>query len=144
MIPETPSQPSDNSKDTNEVFPSEIAFQLLQRAHEQFESLQFETALQSCQAALAIYEAIGDLVGKAYSLINIGNVYRSQAVNFYRQAQLIFNTNDVPTGEQMIAQSLADPLESELDWYASIEGKVIKLQSRPPATTPGGEPELDD
>lgn len=101
-----------------ETSASQIAFNLLQKARNKFEAKKYDTALQYCQAALAIYEEIGDSVGVAYTLTNIGNIYRRQAVDSYEEALSTFTGNSIQISEE-IAQSINSPLETQLDWYAS-------------------------
>lgn len=134
----------------------QVAFQLLQQGYEQFEIGEFEAALQSCQAALAIYQTIGDMAGVGYTLSNIANVYRQQAIEYYSQALSTFENNNVQIDDPSIAQSLTAPLHSQPGWYASIDkeifeadngdpdGRIVRLESQPPVTTDGGDPDNGD
>lgn len=128
----------------------QVAFQLLQQAYEQFELRKFEAALQSCQAALAIYQTLGDMAGVGYTLSNIANVYRAQTIEFYSQALSIFENNNVQLDDPSIAQTLTAPLQSEPGWYASTDkevietdngdtdGIIVRLESTPPVGTDNG------
>lgn len=130
----------------------QVAFQLLQQAYEQFERREFEAALQSCQAALAIYQTIEDMAGVGYTLSNIANVYREQAREFYDRALSTFHNNNVQIDDPSIAQSLTAPLQSQPGWYASDEktrvfetdngdpdGRIVRLESKPLMGTDNGD-----
>ena len=110
----------------SETSTNQIAFNLLQKARNKFEAKKYATALQYCQAALAIYEEIGDPTGVAYTVTNIGNIYRRQAVESYEEALSIFRENSIQINEE-IAQSIKSPLETQLDWYASNNGNTELL-----------------
>ncbi|MEG4272326.1 MULTISPECIES: tetratricopeptide repeat protein [unclassified Microcoleus] len=110
----------------SETSTNQIAFNLLQKARNKFEAKKYATALQYCQAALAIYEEIGDSVGIGCSLANIGNIYSRQAVEFYHQARSNFEESSNQLSEE-IAQVLSLSLESEASWYASDRGNIVKL-----------------
>ncbi|MBD2069533.1 tetratricopeptide repeat protein [Leptolyngbya sp. FACHB-671] len=67
------------------------ADRLAQQAWEQYQTSQFQAALQSWQQALEIYREIGDRTGEGIILNNIGGVYANQgqypqALEFYQQA----------------------------------------------------------
>jgi tetratricopeptide (TPR) repeat protein len=67
------------------------ADRLLQQGLEQYQTSQFQAALQSWQQALEIYREIGDRAGEGTILSNIGNVYADQgqypqALESYQQA----------------------------------------------------------
>jgi tetratricopeptide (TPR) repeat protein len=109
-----------------ETSSNQIAFNLLQKACNKFEAKQYYTALQYCQAALAIYEEIGDSVGIGCSLANIGNIYSRQAVEFYHQALSNVEESSNQLSEE-IQQVLSLTLESEASWYASDRGNIVKL-----------------
>lgn len=111
----------------SETSTNQIAFNLLQKARNKFEAQKYATALQYCQAALAIYQEIGDTTGVAYTLTNIGNIYRRQAVESYQEALLTFREHSIQISDE-IAQSISSPLETQLDWYASINGNAELLQ----------------
>lgn len=102
---------------------NQIAFNLLQKARNKFEAKKYATALQYCQAALAIYKEIGDTTGVAYTLTNIGNIYRRQSVESYEEALSTFRENTIQMSEE-IAQSINSLLESQLDWYGSNNGNI--------------------
>lgn len=70
------------------------ADRLLQQGKQQYQTSQFQGALQSCQQALEIYREIGDRAGEGTTLSNIGSVYQSlgqysQALERYQQALVI-------------------------------------------------------
>lgn len=136
-----------------ETSTSQIAFNLLQKARNKFEAKKYTTAWQYCQAALAIYEEIGDRTGVAYALTNIGNIYRRQAVEFYEEARSTLTQSNIQISEE-IAQSINSLLETQLNWYASNNGNTEILEvtnpdeywgdnrpsnSVPPAQTNGDE-----
>ncbi|MEG4166680.1 MULTISPECIES: tetratricopeptide repeat protein [unclassified Microcoleus] len=110
-----------------ETSASQIAFNLLQKARNKFEAKKYDTALQYCQAALAIYQEIGDSTGVAYTLTNIGNIYRRQAVESYQEALSTFRENSIKISEE-IAESINSPLETQLDWYGSNNGNTEILK----------------
>ncbi|MEG4276729.1 tetratricopeptide repeat protein [Microcoleus sp. MON1_C1] len=110
----------------SETSTNQIAFNLLQKAHNKFEANKYATALQYCQAALAIYQEIGDRAGVAYTLTNIGNIYRKQAVYSYEEALSTFSENSIQISEE-IAQIISSPLETQLDWYGSNNGNTELL-----------------
>lgn len=107
----------------SETSTNQIAFNLLQKARNKFEAKKYATVLQYCQAALAIYEEIGDPTGVAYTLTNIGNIYRKQAVESYQEALSTFREHSIQISEE-IAESINSPLETQLDWYASNNGNI--------------------
>lgn len=109
-----------------ETSSNQIALNLLQTARNKFEAKKYYTALQYCQAALAIYEEIGDSVGIGCSLANIGNIYRRQAVEFYYQALSNVEESNTQLSEEL-AQILSLPLESEASWYASEQSNIVEL-----------------
>ncbi|MCG8364549.1 MAG: tetratricopeptide repeat protein, partial [Pseudanabaenales cyanobacterium] len=74
------------------------ADQLLERGEQQYGVSQFREALQSWQAALAIYRELGDRAGEGMTLKNIGNVYVNlgdypQVLEYYQQSLAI--TRDI-------------------------------------------------
>ncbi|MEG4854238.1 hypothetical protein QUB10_25530 [Microcoleus sp. B5-D4] len=54
----------------------QVADELFQEAYKEVEAKNYSAALQLCQAALAIYQKIGDLSGVAYTLANIADICR--------------------------------------------------------------------
>ncbi len=71
-----------------------IADKLLHQGVEQFQSSQFEAAIEFLQKALTIYREIENHIGEAYSLNNLGEVYRMQgkyyiAIDYYQQSLTI-------------------------------------------------------
>jgi tetratricopeptide (TPR) repeat protein len=77
-------QSSDNSSQKAE------ADRLLEQGDQQFRVSQYQTALQSWQQALAIYQEIKDRLGEGSACRRIGNVYLSlrnypKAIDFYKQ-----------------------------------------------------------
>lgn len=57
-------------------FASQVADELFQEAYKEVEAKNYSAALQLCQAALAIYQKIGDRTGIAYTLANIADICR--------------------------------------------------------------------
>ncbi|OKH32371.1 hypothetical protein NIES2119_26410 [[Phormidium ambiguum] IAM M-71] len=109
---------------------SQVAYELLQEAYNEFEAKNYNVALQLCQAAFAIYEGIEDQVGIGCTLTNIGNIYRKQAVEFYEQALSEFKENNIQISEES-EQTRISSLNSSLAWYASDKGNVIELKPIP-------------
>ncbi|MEG5018252.1 MULTISPECIES: hypothetical protein [unclassified Microcoleus] len=54
----------------------QVAEELFQEAYKEVEAKNYSGALQLCQAALAIYQKIGDLSGVAYTLATITDICR--------------------------------------------------------------------
>jgi CHAT domain-containing protein len=70
------------------------ADRLLQQGIQQFQTSQFEAALQSWQKALTIYREIKDRLGEEQSLGNLGSAYNalgdySKAIDYYQQSLAI-------------------------------------------------------
>lgn len=61
---------------SDEKSASQVAIELLQEAYEEVEAKNYSAALQRCQAALAIYQKIGDRTGVAYTLATIADICR--------------------------------------------------------------------
>ena len=74
-------------KDSPIVLESE-ADRLLEKGVQQYSMSQFKESSVSLQAALDIYQAIGDRVGEGKALGSLGNVYAS--LNQYQQAMDLF------------------------------------------------------
>ncbi|MEG4517374.1 MULTISPECIES: hypothetical protein [unclassified Microcoleus] len=55
---------------------SQVAEELFQEAYKEVEAKNYSAALQLCQAALAIYQKMGDLSGLAYTLATITDICR--------------------------------------------------------------------
>lgn len=121
-----------------ETSASQVAFNLLQKARNKFEVKKYATALQYCHAALAIYKEIGDQAGVGYTLTNIGNIYRRQAVEFYEEALSTLTGNSIQVSEE-IAQSITFPLETQLNWYVSNNGNTEMLTITDPGAYWGDE-----
>ena len=71
------------------------ANRLLKQGTQQYETSQYQAALQSWQQALAIYQAIKDRNGEAYALMNLGEAYRSlsqynKAIEFHQRLYRFF------------------------------------------------------
>jgi len=71
------------------------AYQLFQQGNEQYQTSQFEAALQSWQQALTIYREIKDHKGEAASLGSLGLAYSNlgdyaQAIEYHQQSLAIF------------------------------------------------------
>lgn len=67
------------------------ALRLLKQGWQQFDTNQYQAALESFQQALAIYKTIGNRKGEGYSLIGLGSSYIgledvSKAINYYQQS----------------------------------------------------------
>jgi CHAT domain-containing protein len=80
------------------------AERLLQQASQQYQTSQFQAALQSLQQALTIYQQIGDKAEEGATLGNIGLVYGglgqyANALKYYQQALVIFKQVSDKTGE---------------------------------------------
>jgi tetratricopeptide (TPR) repeat protein len=111
---------------------SQVAYELLQEAYNEFDANNYSAALQFCQAALAIYEGVGDQVGIGCTLTNIGNIYKKQAVEFYEQALSNFENNNIQNGEdtkqisEEITQTLNSSLETQVIWYVSEQINTTK------------------
>ncbi|MEG4005451.1 tetratricopeptide repeat protein [Microcoleus sp. Pol11C1] len=63
---------------SDEKSASQVADELVEKAHKKFQNKNYTAALQLCQAALAIYEGIGNPVGIESTLINIGQIFRGR------------------------------------------------------------------
>ncbi|MGB8685769.1 MAG: tetratricopeptide repeat protein [Microcoleus sp.] len=111
---------------SDEKSASQVADELVQEAYNKFQDKNHTTALQLCQAALAIYEGIGDTVGVGCTLTNIGNIYRRQALESYEEARSTVEENSNQLSEEIV-KLLSLPLESEASWYGSDRGNIVKL-----------------
>ena len=81
------------------------ADQLLQQGTQQLQSSQFEAALQSCQAALIIYQKINDRQGENFALVGIGLAYAAlgdytKTIEYYQQSLAITREIKDRSGER--------------------------------------------
>ncbi len=70
------------------------ADRLLEQGNQQYATSQFQSALQSWQQALIVYQQIKDRKGESVSLIGLGNAYESlgqyqKAIDFFQQSLAI-------------------------------------------------------
>jgi tetratricopeptide (TPR) repeat protein len=94
------------------------ADQLLNQGYQQFQTSQFQTALQSWQQALGIYKEIRDRLGEGQSLGNLGLVYRNlgnypKAVEFHQQSLAIAREIGNRDGEVIGLNNLAFTLKKQ-------------------------------
>ena len=79
------------------------ALRLVQQGIEEYESVQFQAAIDSWEAALKIYREIDSRLGVGGSLYLLGDAYRSlgqyqQAIAYYQQSSKIFREIDYLDG----------------------------------------------
>jgi CHAT domain-containing protein/Flp pilus assembly protein TadD len=102
------------------------ADRLLEQGHQQFNTSQFQAALQSYQQALAIYKEIEDRKGEANSLRNLGNAYQSlgqyrQAIEFYQQSLVIAREIGDRSGEAASLGNLGNAYRNLGQYRQAIE-----------------------
>jgi tetratricopeptide (TPR) repeat protein len=133
MNSETPSQPL-NQLETPAI---DIAEYILEQSRQKSLHDTLETALEYCQAALAIYQDLGQRFGEACTLNNLGNIYQSQALISYSQE--IFKEFD--NAPEKIQSNLANPVNSQPIWFVpGVNGNIAIYSSSlfddPPRTPP--------
>ncbi|MBD2069516.1 tetratricopeptide repeat protein [Leptolyngbya sp. FACHB-671] len=101
---------------------------LLQRGHEQYQTSQFQAALQSLQRALGIYQDIGDRTGEKSALTGLGSTHLnlgnySNALDYYQQSLSIAQEESDQAGEgrtlayiALAYSNLGQPTQA-LDYY---------------------------
>jgi tetratricopeptide (TPR) repeat protein len=137
MNSDTPSQPLNQL----EIPAIDIAESLLAESLQKSLYNTVETALEYCQAALAIYRDIGERFGEACTLNNLGNLYQSQA--FISYSQEIFKEFD--NAQEKTQSNLENSVKSKPNWFVpGINGNIsIYSSSRegdPPRTPPITDP----
>lgn len=141
MSAETTSQFSDDSKAPLEISAKDIADQLLNQGFQQLENYDFEAALKSCQAALAIYRDISDRLGEACALNNIGNLSHHQAVQFYSEE--IFQEFEIKAKETT-QSNLEKTVNSEPNWFIpGLQGNILIYGKVPDGNQPIKPPPTD-
>lgn len=137
MNSETPSQPLNE----NESPAKDIAEQLLERGRQEIENNKLEAALESCQAALAIYQDIKDRFGEACTFNNLGNLYQEQAVISYSEEIL----KEFDNTQEKASSDLENSVISKPNWFIPGVNGNISIYSdfkegsqpvRPPITDP--------
>jgi tetratricopeptide (TPR) repeat protein len=138
MNSETPSQPLNQL----ETPAADIAEALLEESLRKSLYDTLETALEYCQASLAMYRDIGDRFGEACALNNLGNLYQSQA--FISYSQEIFK--DFDNGQEETQSNLANPVNTKPIWFVpGVNGSISiynssSLLDDPPRTPPITDP----
>lgn len=137
MNSDTPSQPLNQL----ETPATDIAESLLEQSLEQSRNSQLETALESCRAALAIYQYLSDRFGEACALNNLGNLYQDRAVISYSQE--IFK--DFDNSQEKTQSNLEKSVNSKPNWFVpGIKGNISIYSSSkegdPPRTPPITDP----
>ena len=102
------------------------ADRLLQQGFEQFQTSQFEAALQSWQQALIIYQEIKDRLGEGNALGNLGNAYASlgdyaKAIDYFQQSLAIAREIKYRLGEGNALGNLGNTYDSLGDYAKAIE-----------------------
>jgi CHAT domain-containing protein len=108
------------------------ADQLLNQGYQQFQTSQFQTALQSWQQALGIYKEIRDRLGEGQSLGNLGLVYRNlgnypKAVEFHQQSLAIAREIQDRSGEGAALGNLGLAYYSLGNYPKAIEFQMQSL-----------------
>ncbi|MBD2328732.1 CHAT domain-containing tetratricopeptide repeat protein [Alkalinema sp. FACHB-956] len=111
---------------TNPATPKAEAQQLLQQGIQQFQTGQFEAALQSWQKALTIYRAIKDQQGEGDALGNLGAAYNvmgnyPKAIEYHQQSLAIAQQNQSRRSEGNILGNLGNAYLSLGDYPEAIE-----------------------
>jgi tetratricopeptide (TPR) repeat protein len=101
------------------------ADRLLKQGIEQFQTSQYEAALQSWEQALAIYRRLQDRKGEAKALNNLGEAYRSlsqyeRAIASYQQALPIFQQVKDRNGEAKALMNLGLAYDSLSQYERAI------------------------
>ncbi|MEP0859302.1 CHAT domain-containing tetratricopeptide repeat protein [Trichocoleus sp. DQ-U1] len=102
------------------------ADQLFQQGIEQFQTNQFEAALQSWQQALSLYREIKDRLGEGQSLGNLGITYYSlgdyaQAIDYQQQRLAIAKGIKDRLGEGQSLSNLGSAYDSLGDYAQAID-----------------------
>ncbi|MCL1467825.1 CHAT domain-containing protein [Argonema galeatum] len=102
------------------------ADRLLQQGIEQFQTSQFEAALQSWQQALTIYREIKDRKVEGNALGNLGEAYRNlgdypKAIEYYQQSLAISREIKDRQGEGTLLGNLGNAYYSLGDYPKAIE-----------------------
>ncbi len=87
------------------------ADRLLEKGKQQFQTNQYQAALESWQRTLTLYQAVKDQNGEAVALGMLGNAYRSlsqyeKASGYYTQALSIFQAIKDQNGEANVLMNL--------------------------------------
>ena len=102
------------------------ADQLLEQGIQQFDTSQFEAALQSWQGALIIYQKINDRQGEGAALGNLGIAYESlrdytKAINYQQQRLVIAREIGDQLGEGQSLGNLGNTYNSLGEYTKAIE-----------------------
>ncbi len=102
------------------------ANRLLKQGIQQFQTSQYQAALQSWQQALAIFQAIKDRNGEANALMNLGNAYLplsqyNKAIEYYQQALPLFRAVQDRNGEASTLNNLGATYGSLSQYNKEIE-----------------------
>ena len=102
------------------------ADELLQQGIHQYQSSQFEAALQSWQEALIIYQKINDRQGEGAALVNLGAAYLSlgdytKAIEYQQQSLAIAREINDQSGEGAALVNLGLAYHSLGDYTTAIE-----------------------
>nr|WP_199302475.1 CHAT domain-containing tetratricopeptide repeat protein [Coleofasciculus sp. FACHB-129] len=102
------------------------ADQLLQQGIEQFQTSQFEAALQSWKQALSLYREIKDRLGEGQSLSNLANAYPSvgnyaKAIDYHQQSLAIAREIKHRSGEGAALGNLGNAYHSLGDYAKAID-----------------------
>ncbi len=105
---------------------SQEANRLLNQGTQQYQTSQYQAALQSWEQALAIFQSIKDRNGEAAALTNLGIAYRSlsrfnQAIEYHQQALSIFQAVGNRNGEAAALNSLGIAYRSLSQYNKAIE-----------------------
>ena len=122
---------ADQMDNVSSQLPEEKARQHLMNARKLCEEKKFPEAVKECREAIKIYEKINNLMGVSCSLIDMSNVYRTQAFNTYTEK--LKGDASAWGGEPF---NPTDPVEVEIyikyvknfvdiEWYASSSGGVV-------------------
>lgn len=96
---------------------SDVAIELLQEAYDEVEAKNYSAALQRCQAALAIYQTIGDRRAVAYTLTTIADLCRLslESVLLGSEESVLSESEEsvVPESAESVLSESTDPVLSE-------------------------------
>ncbi len=120
------------------------ADRLVQQGIQQYESRQFQAAIQPFQQALAICRAIGDRKGEGIILGVLGTTYGSlgnyaKAIDYLKQALAIMQEMGDRKGEGMVLGELGDAYYSLSDYAKAIEYHQQRLAIARKIGDPEGE-----
>lgn len=120
------------------------ANRLLNSCIEQKKSTQVQVAIQTCQQALEIYKSIGDSVGQARVLINLGLAYDSlkqysKAVEYYQLGLTIFRAIQNSSGEATTLLALGSTYLNLGQYLKAVEHHQQALKIYRAVGNPGGE-----